>query len=402
MTIITAENGTTFDTNFGPDATNYEILGEGSTLSEYTGYGKSSLLFLRYFQHNYTIHFESRGSIEVENSFVQNPWTFVSEQALGPSNKTLFKTTYEHEHRIGLYEQVIGSDNDQILNGLGEVDLHEYYSLDNLSGRYYVHNDQIFGLGGDDIISGFAGDDMLSGGTGDDVLNGGIGADDLFGGLGEDVLNGDEGNDTAFGGAGDDELNGGDGSDNLNGDTGNDTLNGGAGNDTLNGDEGDDTLNGDAGNDNLNGGAGNDIMRGGTGNDVLNGGSGYDQMLGGEGADRFIFNDASAVDDVVDFSSNEGDTLVIDTSAYGATAGADVSVVLDTNDFILFGTHLRYADVAIQTEEGLINVATVLIKDGPMLSEDDITLVNSTEREELMQDAMNSIRDTLDGFDWFG
>lgn len=72
----------------------------------------------------------------------------------------------------------MGTDGDDVYNGLvGEVN-------------------QIFSLGGDDIVSTFSEDDQLFGGEGDDALDSREGADTLTGGLGDDLLWGGAGDDT--------------------------------------------------------------------------------------------------------------------------------------------------------------------------------------------------------------
>lgn len=96
---------------------------------------------------------------------------------------------------------------------------------------------------------------------------------------------------------------------------GNDYVNGYGGNDTIYGGDGNDyVLHGLAGNDVIYGEAGNDTINGGADNDTLYGGSGIDTMTGGAGADIFVFEAASAfqnVDTINDFKLNQNDTLDI-------------------------------------------------------------------------------------------
>ena len=220
-------------------------------------------------------------------------------------------------------------------------------------------HDTLLGLDGNDTLNGGAGDDSLQGGNGTDALNGGYGNDTLLGGWQADTLDGGAGDDRLVGdinwlsttGARD-TLRGGDGNDILFGDAetmsgtahgGVDNLSGGDGNDVLYGDAmtmtgssvgGGDTLYGNDGDDVLYGdGAimavgvvgGDDRIDGGAGNDVLIGGGGHDTLIGGAGADRFVFAPGSGVDDILDFSSVEGDR--IDLSGYGAAA-ADFTTTL--------------------------------------------------------------------------
>lgn len=216
-----------------------------------------------------------------------------------------------------------------------------------------VGHDTLLGLDGNDTLNGGGGDDSLQGGNGADALNGGDGKDMLLGGWQGDTLDGGTGDDRLIGditwlsttGARD-ILRGGDGNDVLFGDAetmsgtahgGIDNLSGGNGNDVLYGDAmtmtgtsvgAGDTLYGNDGDDILYGdGAimavgvvgGDDRIDGGAGNDVLIGGGGHDTLIGGAGADHFVFAPGSGKDDILDFSSAEGDR--IDLSGFGAAAG---------------------------------------------------------------------------------
>lgn len=214
-------------------------------------------------------------------------------------------------------------------------------------------HDTLLGLDGNDTLNGGGGDDSLQGGNGGDTLNGGDGDDALLGGWQADTLDGGSGDDRLIGdinwlsttGARD-ALRGGDGNDMLFGDAetmsgtahgGVDNLSGGNGNDVLYGDAmtmtgtsvgGSDALSGNDGDDTLYGdGAvmavgvvgGDDRIDGGAGNDVLIGGGGHDILTGGTGADHFVFAPGSGVDDILDFSSAQGDR--IDLSGFGCAAG---------------------------------------------------------------------------------
>ncbi len=76
----------------------------------------------------------------------------------------------------------------------------------------------------DNQLIGLGGDDVLKAGRGDDLLLGGTGRDALWGRAGDDVLAGDQGNDVLYGGTGNDRLTGG---------AGRDVLHGGAGADVF-------------------------------------------------------------------------------------------------------------------------------------------------------------------------
>jgi serralysin len=216
---------------------------------------------------------------------------------------------------------------------------------------------------GSNTLSGGAGADQLTAGAGNDKLDGGSGADRMEGGAGNDLYIVDSildkvlelengGTDTVqtdlsglvlasnvenltytgigkfvgtgnaldnmiTGGAGNDLLYGREGNDTLSGNAGNDGLSGGLGDDTLSGGDGNDGLDGGIGNDGLNGGAGNDTLFGLGGNDTLTGGEGADVLFGGEGADFFDFTSLSGVDAIKDFSSAQGDKLMLDHLVFG-------------------------------------------------------------------------------------
>lgn len=224
-----------------------------------------------------------------------------------------------------------------------------------------IGHDTLAGLDGNDILNGGGGNDSLQGGNGNDTLNGGDGHDILLGGWQSDTLDGGAGDDRLIGdvnwlsttGARD-MLRGGDGNDVLFGDAetmsgtahgGVDNLSGGAGDDILYGDAmtmtgtavgGRDTLYGNDGDDLLWGdGAvmatgvvgGDDRIDGGAGNDILVGGGGHDTLIGGTGADHFVFAPGSGVDDVLDFSSIEGDR--IDLSGFGSAASGFTTTISD-------------------------------------------------------------------------
>jgi Ca2+-binding RTX toxin-like protein len=85
-------------------------------------------------------------------------------------------------------------------------------------------NNQLIGLGGDDI---------LAGGQGNDRINAGTGRDRAIGGAGDDRIGGGSLGDTLIGGRGDDRIWAGGGWDTLYGRHGADVLVGGGGNDPI-------------------------------------------------------------------------------------------------------------------------------------------------------------------------
>lgn len=101
----------------------------------------------------------------------------------------------------------------------------------------------------------------------------------------------------------------------------NNILTGANNSNVLKGMEGNDTLYGMAGQDFLFGGDGDDIIFGGDGNDYIYGDAGENRLTGGSGADHFMLTPRS-VNAILDFSSAEGDKLMLDFSPGGfATDG---------------------------------------------------------------------------------
>lgn len=124
-------------------------------------------------------------------------------------------------------------------------------------------------------------------------------------------------------------------------------------------DNSNDVINGQGGNDRLNGLSGDDILRGGEGNDHLNGGAGNDQLAGGAGADRFIFASGQAfklddlgVDKIVDFSSADGDKLVLSRTTFTALSGAGRS--LAASDFAIVSTPANGATLAAGSTASIV------------------------------------------------
>ena len=216
-------------------------------------------------------------------------------------------------------------------------------------------DEQISGLGGNDIIFAGGGNDTVSGGTGNDTIHGDAGNDSLKGDSGNDNLYGDAGNDTLAGGVGNDMLYGGTGNDVLSDTSGFDLFNGGAGVDMVDysglaktrgvdvhlnlgiggrdaagdhyvgiegatGTNSQDFLWGDGANNTLIGLGGNDFLRGFDGADVLNGGDGNDELYADGGNDILMIGsgddiaDGGAGFDWLDFSA-EKSALDIDVGA---------------------------------------------------------------------------------------
>ncbi|MGX1499845.1 Ca2+-binding RTX toxin-like protein [Labrenzia sp. MBR-25] len=257
-----------------------------------------------------------------------------------------------------------GAGNDILDGGIGTDTIYGDDGDDYISSSY--DSDILYGGNGNDTMIGFAGNDIFYGGAGsdtinvsvsaayagtaygeedDDTINGGNGNDLLYGDgdgsesyAGNDYIFGRDGDDTIYGGGGADQIDGGKDDDTIYGGAGNDTIygekqvggNNWTGNDTIHGGDGDDTINGQKGNDllygddgadflyggdgadSLYGADGDDELHGGDGDDVLVGADGLDRLFGDNGADTFIFESASAYNDldiIADFDISEGDKL---------------------------------------------------------------------------------------------
>jgi Ca2+-binding RTX toxin-like protein len=154
--------------------------------------------------------------------------------------------------------------------------------------------DQIFGLGGNDVLhGGFGGNDTISGGEGDDVIDG----DGTIGGDGgDDVIR-------TFG-TSDSTVHGGEGDDDVSGyaDAGTVRLYGDAGNDTL-------RMTSDDGNPTafLYGGAGNDTLWATSNFNNAPFGVGTNTLEGGSGNDTYVVFQAG--DEVVEASGGGADTV---------------------------------------------------------------------------------------------
>ncbi len=162
-------------------------------------------------------------------------------------------------------------------------------TADTLNGT--VHDDYLFGAGGNDTLLGDAGVDALYGEADNDTLNGGVGNDRMYGGAGDDAYYVDSLSDRAYDGtgAGTDTIytsisltlpavSGSQDIENL-------ATTNVAGTDNLN-------LFGNSKANTISGNAGNNIMNGGTGIDSMNGYGGNDtyyvdnaaEVIGNEGA----------------------------------------------------------------------------------------------------------------------
>lgn len=191
-----------------------------------------------------------------------------------------------------------GNDGDNILRGNGA-------------------KNTLYGLGGDDELFGRGGGDTLVGGDGDDnyVISSRDDVIDETGTNGWDTVRVSytfslvEDNKTVKGTFEKLVLGG---TDNIDG-TGNDV---------------DNVILGNTGNNILSGLGGNDRLYAGDGNDTLIGGAGFDALIGGKGADHFVFSSAldarTNVDNILDFSTAEGDKIVLDHNIFTALQGSEL------------------------------------------------------------------------------
>jgi Ca2+-binding RTX toxin-like protein len=249
-----------------------------------------------------------------------------------------------------------GSGNDTLKGGGGADVLQGHAGIDTVS--YYESPEGVFavlglfGAGGDAEGDTFEGIENLTGSIYADTLWGDDGLNELMGMDGNDTLKGYGGADSLHGGNGNDTLNGMDGPDVLRGDGGDDMLIGGAASDTMIGGGGNDTYIVDAAADavaevvgqgfdrvqtsasyslapgsevevlettdptaataiDLVGNEHHNTITGNNGANVIVGGLGIDTLRGNGGADAFLWSSIGEVgsDDVVDYSSAEGDVL---------------------------------------------------------------------------------------------
>jgi Ca2+-binding RTX toxin-like protein len=272
-----------------------------------------------------------------------------------------------------------GSGNDTLkggggadaLQGLGGIDTASYYespegviALLNANG----------GAGGDAEGDTFQNIENLTGSIYADTLWGDDGLNKLMGMDGNDRLKGFGGADSLYGGNGNDTLHGMDGPDVLRGDSGNDTLDGGAASDTMIGGVGNDIYIVDDSDDvvaevvgqgfdrvqtsvsyslapgsevevlettdptaataiDLVGNEYHNTIVGNDGVNVIVGGLGIDTLRGNGGGDAFLWSSIDEVgsDDVVDYSSAQGDVL------HFTTIDADETLP-GNQDFTFIGT----------------------------------------------------------------
>ena len=198
----------------------------------------------------------------------------------------------------------VNLDNHRTASG-GHAQGDRWGGIENLIGS--AHDDTLTGQGKDNIIEGGDGDDKLGGNPGNDTLKGGAGKDTLTGGNGDDILEGGAGGDTLWGEDGIDTLSYASSGAGVTVNLANRTASGGhAEGDTFGDFE---NLTGSAHGDTLTGDGNDNVIRGGTGNDTLKGGAGLDQIFGGAGNDTLH---GGAGGDMFHFAANFGNDTITD------------------------------------------------------------------------------------------
>ena len=210
---------------------------------------------------------------------------------------------------------------------------------------------------------GEEGDDILRGGQGNDTLYGDGDGTETY--AGNDYLYGEK----QIGGAnwtGNDVLYGEDGDDYLYGRKGDDMLYGGNGEDRLYGDDGSDTLHG---------GDGDDHLYGYNDDDILYADDGLDRLWGGSGADTFIFDAATAYNDldiIADFVIGDGDKLDLSDLLSQYTSGTD-----DITDFVEITQSGNDTYVAVDADGGADNFQQIIRINGLQAMTDEAALETS-------------------------
>lgn len=305
-------------------------------------------------------HFSSGGKIETLR-FADNSTVDLASIGYTTYGNSSNNTISGHLHGGNLYDTIYGYGGDDTLNGgNGNDTLYGGDGADDLDGG--AGDDLLYGEAGNDALTGGTDNDLLDGGAGNDTMTGNAGNDIYVYTAGLDTITDNGGTDTLRMGSGidvnaisfsnvstyhtkitvtasTDELTvnnlrhgtssnhvdviefadgfktslpdyaswviGTTGNDLIAYSTADDTIIAKAGNDTITAGGGNDDVHAGDGDDDVSGQAGNDLLHGGTGNDILYGGDGLDTLYGGEGDDTFVFETASAfnnVDVVKDFS----------------------------------------------------------------------------------------------------
>ncbi len=297
---------------------------------------------------------------------------------------------------IELYRQFSGPGyvvEEAHFEGGGTLDLVNDLTLTGTSSGEYVYglsdNNTLLGLEGNDALYGYDGSDTLIGGTGVDTLYGGDGADTYFWDVGDgnDVLKETSNPDNdilQFGSTiAIEDVRLSYASGNLFVHVGSESIElyrqfsgpgyvveeahfeGGGTLDlvndlTLTGTSSGEYVYGLSDDNTLLGLGGNDTLYGYDGDDILSGGDGFDQLYGHNGADTFVFEAASAyndVDNIRDFNQSEDVIDISDLlSAYDPMSDAITDFVQITDN----GTDSTLAVDADGGADNFVAVASIL------------------------------------------
>ena len=202
---------------------------------------------------------------------------------------------------------------------------------DNRANTIDIQKQYASAIDKDNQLIGLGGNDVLKGGRGDDKVFGGTGHDKLWGRAGDDILSGGQGRDTMFGGAGKDVLLGGSGRDTMFGGAGKDVLLGGSGRDIMNGGAGADTFAFMSATDSGNGRQRDTILDFQTGIDKID----LHAILAGSGSDALIWRGSAAFTgsegEIRVQQTKHGDVVMVDLDGNGQS---DMDIMVFTNQHL--------------------------------------------------------------------
>lgn len=147
---------------------------------------------------------------------------------------------------------------------------------------------------------------------------------------------------------------------------------GNQGSDWIEGKGGKDNILGQSGDDILFGGDGNDTINGGSENDILYGGDGLDILTGSAGEDTFVFESASAfndIDRITDFDSSENDAIDLSDilQAYDPLNDA-------ISDFVQVTSDTTHSYLEVDSDGGADNFVRIAQFDNDITIDDAATL----------------------------
>jgi len=239
--------------------------------------------------------------------------------------------TLSYQQLGGTSGVIVNLSSEQVT--FGSTDYSAYTATYTLGGA--THTDAVTNF---EHVIGTARADTIVGSDSDEVMEGLGGSDSMEGGTGNNTVSYEhlatttgvnlalvENDGTAFYNTtysdtlyNFNRIIGSDHNDTLSGMAGSYTISGGAGNDTISGDNHSVELNGDSGNDTLTGGSAADILDGGTGNDVVTGGDGSDTIKGSLGNDEIHGGDHIDTSDSLDYANLSDENVALTITAKGA------------------------------------------------------------------------------------